>query len=1338
MKTTLCPPGVFRAVLALVLYVCMSQLPVYAQSDGLPRGANLLPYQRYEAESGARGGGASLQSSPQFIQTDIAAEASDQKYVSLGSNGAYVEWTLSAPAQGFNLRFTMPDNSTGTGTSGTLGLYVNDVKVRDIALSSYWAYQYFPAADPQQTPSGGSTKILMRFDEVHFRLDAAIQAGDKVTIKKDNNDGITYGVDFVELEAVPTALTLPANYLSVTDYGANGTDNADDFAAFTQCIAAASSQGKNVYIPAGRFILSNKLLLNVSNIKIQGAGIWHTYVYFSTNVQFSGGILARASHVEISNFSMNTANNARLVYGGEPNPLGQMYKVYKGFMGTYGAGSYVHDIWVEHFECGFWIGGYDPPYPIDVTTNMMISKCRIRNNYADGVNFSQGTSNSTVEQSSVRNNGDDGLAVWPSTDASNNVMGVNNTFRNNTIENNWRAGSIAIFGGTGHDINHNLIKDGVGGSGIRFTNDFAGFTFKYPGDVIKVAENTIIGCGTSNDLWNQKRGAIELYAQTGVFNIQFDNTNILNSQRDAVQLYGNNYHHLIFNNTLIDGTGLDPVVRDVPSDVYGGFGIYAQANSDSAVFNNLTVRNAESGTSLNRNTNFKLIIRDVNIPVTGVVLVTATDTTIATGSSFQLKANIIPVDATNKNLSWTSSNTAAVTVDANGKVTAVGLGAATITVTTQSGNFTATRKVTVTPAVNITATDVDAGEGNNTGTFRISASAITQTVTVNYIISGTAAAADYTTSPALTGSVTLSPTTLAQTITITPVDDNSFEGPETLRLTLKTGTGYQLGNDTTALITITDNDLPPCTAPTVARVTGTAPVIDQTIDGAWSAAPVKSIGNVVLGGVPAGYGGQWRAMYDNTNLYILVQVNDAAKINDSGGSWWEDDVVEIFIDGDNSKTATYDGANDFQLGFRYNDNTLHVGGNSVTRTMGITFSQYATATGYNVEAAIPWNTIGTTAALGKPIGLDVQLDNDDNGGTRDAQLATFATTTTAFQDPRVFGTVYLTNCNATNVPVTGVSVSPATASISTGATQQLVASVLPANASNTNVSWSSGNTSIATVNAAGLVTAVAVGSTVITVTTADQGKTATCAVTVTQGSTIYYRIKNRWQNTYLNDGGAQANYAASPAATDNSYQWSLENVSGGYVEIKNRATGEYINIEHALDYVEVSTRSAGTLSSRWAMENTGDGYVRIRNAGPSNDYIHIENLKGYAQHGMMYPVWQSAQWQLEQVPANALARSGSTPALSISNPNNGQKLLPATEAITLEVYPNPAVSELKLQSKYDLSGGIIYILNSSGNIVMRTNAAARTVNIAALPPGVYTLLFTQKTQKIAKRFVKIP
>src|SRR5262249_27095642 len=69
-------------------------------------------------------------------------------------------------------------------------------------------------------------------------------------------------------------------------------------------------------------------------------------------------------------------------------------------------------------------------------------------------------------------------------------------------------------------------------------------------------------------------------------------------------------------------------------------------------------------------------------------------------------------------------------------------------------------------------------------------------------------------------------------------------------------------------------------------------------------------------------------------------------------------------------------------------------------------------------------------------------------------------------------------------------------------TRQLTATVAPANATNQNVSWSSANASIATVNASGLVTAVAPGSTTITVTTQDGAKTATCTVTVTASTSF--------------------------------------------------------------------------------------------------------------------------------------------------------------------------------------------------------------------------------------------
>ena len=84
-----------------------------------------------------------------------------------------------------------------------------------------------------------------------------------------------------------------------------------------------------------------------------------------------------------------------------------------------------------------------------------------------------------------------------------------------------------------------------------------------------------------------------------------------------------------------------------------------------------------------------------------------------------------------------------------------------------------------------------------------------------------------------------------------------------------------------------------------------------------------------------------------------------------------------------------------------------------------------------------------------------------------------------------------------NVAVTGVTMSPTTASVAVGGTTTLTATINPSNATNKSVSWTSSNTAIATVSSSGVVTGVAAGSSTITVTTADGAKTATCAVTVT-------------------------------------------------------------------------------------------------------------------------------------------------------------------------------------------------------------------------------------------------
>ena len=106
-------------------------------------------------------------------------------------------------------------------------------------------------------------------------------------------------------------------------------------------------------------------------------------------------------------------------------------------------------------------------------------------------------------------------------------------------------------------------------------------------------------------------------------------------------------------------------------------------------------------------------------------------------------------------------------------------------------------------------------------------------------------------------------------------------------------------------------------------------------------------------------------------------------------------------------------------------------------------------------------------------------------------------------DKNVHGRVYMSSAGRgvlymdSAVNVTNLTLSPATFSTFVTATQQLTATVLPANATYPSVTWVSSNTTIATVSASGLVTANAVGSTTITATTLDGGFVRNSLVTVT-------------------------------------------------------------------------------------------------------------------------------------------------------------------------------------------------------------------------------------------------
>ena len=83
-----------------------------------------------------------------------------------------------------------------------------------------------------------------------------------------------------------------------------------------------------------------------------------------------------------------------------------------------------------------------------------------------------------------------------------------------------------------------------------------------------------------------------------------------------------------------------------------------------------------------------------------------------------------------------------------------------------------------------------------------------------------------------------------------------------------------------------------------------------------------------------------------------------------------------------------------------------------------------------------------------------------------------------------------------SIHVTGVSISPDSATVNVGATLQLTANITPTDATNKNVTWSSSDESVATVNTDGIITGVSAGTSVITVTTVEGGFEAQCTVIV--------------------------------------------------------------------------------------------------------------------------------------------------------------------------------------------------------------------------------------------------
>jgi len=132
-----------------------------------------------------------------------------------------------------------------------------------------------------------------------------------------------------------------------------------------------------------------------------------------------------------------------------------------------------------------------------------------------------------------------------------------------------------------------------------------------------------------------------------------------------------------------------------------------------------------------------------------------------------------------------------------------------------------------------------------------------------------------------------------------------------------------------------------------------------------------------------------------------------------------------------------------------------------------------------------------------------------------------------------------------NVVPTGVTLNKTATTISLDGQEQLYATVQPSNATNQTVTWSSSDSTKATVSSSGLVFGVAAGTTTITATTQDGGKTATCNVTVTTAhiAVIGVTMTKTTATLYVGDQ-EQLAYTIQPSdATNQSVTWNSSNTA---------------------------------------------------------------------------------------------------------------------------------------------------------------------------------------------------
>ncbi|MEY9962602.1 hypothetical protein ABIA33_000628 [Streptacidiphilus sp. MAP12-16] len=481
-----------------------SALTPFAAGAATRAGAALPGLTEYEAE-GQQATTNGTVIGPDYVQGDLATEASGRQAVQLTTQGRYVQFTLTAPANAVDLHYALPQ-----GTSGTLSVYVNGTKLSsELPLTS--AYSYI------STSGIAGSKTHKFYDDARLKLPSTLAAGSTVRFQVDAADNARpYTIDVADFYDVPAPVSQPAGSVSVVSDGADPSGSGDSTNAFRTAIAAAAAANVPVWIPAGTFRITSALQMNKATI--EGAGSWYSQIRSN---EFINNPATVPGPVNLSGFAILGSTVGRHD-DSSANAVN----------GSLGTGSTVNGLWIQDTNVGFWLRYGN--YGLTVENSVILSTD------ADGLNFNGNAGNDTVRNNFLRNTGDDGLALWSYPAADTGI-----TLSGNTVVQPTLANGIAVYGGSNNSVTNNVVADtNALGSGIAVSNQQFLTPFTPLSGTVTVSGNTLIRTGALNPNWGHATGAMRFDAYDSAI------TNV------AVNVSGNSVQDSPYSAfEMVDGSG---------------------------------------------------------------------------------------------------------------------------------------------------------------------------------------------------------------------------------------------------------------------------------------------------------------------------------------------------------------------------------------------------------------------------------------------------------------------------------------------------------------------------------------------------------------------------------------------------------------------------------------------------------------------------------------------------------------------------------------------------------------------------------------------------------------